>query len=77
MFAANGGFEIVLPAGLGRVETAAVGLPRSRAGVSWKSQSGQKRPVAVTFHLSLVGGLLSSINAMSKDAAPDMHEPQR
>ena len=25
----------------GRVETAAVGLPRSRAGVNWKSQSGQ------------------------------------
>ena len=30
--------------GLGRVETAAVGLPRSRAGVNWKSQSGQLRP---------------------------------
>ena len=29
---------------LGRVETAAVGLPRSRAGVNWKSQSGQLRP---------------------------------
>ena len=26
----------------GRVETAAVGLPRSRAGVNWKSQSGHQ-----------------------------------
>ena len=29
---------------LGRVETAAVGLPRSRAGVNWKSQSGHDPP---------------------------------
>jgi hypothetical protein len=28
----------------GRVETAAVGLPRSRAGVNWKSQSGHDLP---------------------------------
>ena len=32
------------PAATGRVETAAVGLPRSRAGVNWKSQSGHKLP---------------------------------
>lgn len=31
---------------MGRVETAAVGLPRSRAGVNWKSQSGHHRSVA-------------------------------
>ena len=47
---ANGGFlqedvakpSIQRPSGLGRVETAAVGLARSSAGVGWKSQSGHQ-----------------------------------
>ena len=38
----------------GRVETAAVGLPRSRAGVNWKSQSGQKRPLVLTFEFTTI-----------------------
>ena len=40
----SGGFGEVRMPGLGRVETAAVGLPRSRAGVNWKSQSGHHQP---------------------------------
>ena len=48
----------------GRVETAAVGLPRSRAGVNWKSQSGQDLPLAVTFHLTVFRSRLCCRNDM-------------
>ena len=44
----------------GRVETAAVGLPRSRAGVNWKSQSGHEQPIVVTFEFSRIAVIAKS-----------------